>query len=582
MAQTDVEAPDGSIISVEHPEGASEQDIMLFAQQEFQNRQFSDLLTTPEQESVAAAPQVDFSSGRFSGITQDTPQAPQGGTIVDALGQGALLGFSDEIAGGLGATIGAFDPNLEGTTFGERFRGIRDLARQNAKEFAERNPNTALAAEIAGGVATGGVGAARAGAFQAVKNAPTIVSRLAPIAATGAVQGGLFGAGVSEAEDLQGVAIDAAKGAALGGATAPIVPALASGIKAGTSRVAQVATDSPAFQNAVKVLKDKVGLTRLTTGQATGSRPLRQVEGTLADTFFGGPIASRLERNRQQLQSKLMRMAGFHADDIRTGELTEEALENAANKFSKKYNTILGGRVVNLADDQFLDDLARIEAKHSELLPFEQKRIVTQVIDNFLDQATDAPLTGKSYQRLRSTLATRESGSSNNPALKSLFRDLKSALDDGFATQGGVGRAKTTLDRQYSRFATLRDTFRSSGSIETSRGSIPLSAALRRAQGKRGTDKDFREIIRAGQIVLGDPVPNSGTVPRLINAIALGGQGGSFATGGLDAGLLSVGLPAGGSLALSRGLTGGPSAQRAIQSGLLTAPVTTPIFGDFQ
>lgn len=565
MPVTKVEAPDGSIISVEHPEGANQQSILQFAQREYQNRQFAAGLNAPEPE---------------------TAPEPKGGTVADALGQGVFFGFGDELAGVTGAGVNSI-ANLfgkgTGDSFGEAYRGIRDVARSRHEAFAERNPGTALAAEIGGGLLTGGVGAARAGAFQAAKAAPTLLGRVKPIAATGAVQGGLFGAGASEADNPRDVARDSLVGAAIGGGSAAVLPILAGKTRDVAKRVFQTASDSPAFREAVDLLKRKTGIETLTTGQATGSRPLRSAETTVSETVFGSAIGNRLEQNRRKFQSAVLRMAGFDPQDVTTGEISTSAIERASQRFSDRYKKLLEGKTVDLSTDEFLDDLAGIEGRHLQFLPFEQRRQIKDIVNQFIDEAAGAPLTGTAYQRIRSSLGALERQTANNPKIAALYRDLKHALDDAFSEQSGAGAQKKILDREYNRFAKLRDSFEGSGSIQTSSGDIPLPALLRRTSKRgKGTDKEFNDLLRAGQTVLGDPVANSGTPSRIANLVFLGQGLGSASLGGLDAGLTSIGLPIGASNLLSRGVTGSGGIDKLIQSGLLTAPATVPIFGGFE
>ena len=154
-----------------------------------------------------------------------TPEKPQmdteSGNIASPLGQGLSFGFSDEIAGGAGALINS-GMNLfgkgTGESFGDAYRGIRDAARYNQDAFATRNPKTALAAEIGGGLLTGGAGAARVGALKGTQS-------LARLGGLGAAQGAAYGVGASEADSALGVAGDAAVGGLLGGVGGVLLPA---------------------------------------------------------------------------------------------------------------------------------------------------------------------------------------------------------------------------------------------------------------------------------------------------------------------------------------------------------------------
>lgn len=152
----------------------------------------------------------------------------QEGSIADPIAQGATFGFADEIAGALGAAVGTLDPRLSGTTFGERYRGIRDAARQGYSDFKERNPGTAFAAEIAGGVGTGALGAGRAAAAGVARSLPKL-------AGTGAAVGGVAGTGFSEADSVGGVVGDAATGTAIGGVAGGLLPPVATAIGKGAT-----------------------------------------------------------------------------------------------------------------------------------------------------------------------------------------------------------------------------------------------------------------------------------------------------------------------------------------------------------
>lgn len=506
------------------------------------------------------------------------PTLPQGGTVADTLGQGLSFGFSDEIAGVAGAAVNSL-ANIfgkgTGDSFGEAYTGIRDAARYNKDAFSERNPGTALASEIGGGLLTGGLGAAKAGAFSAAKNAPTLLGRLAPTVQTGVVQGGLYGAGASEGGSAREVAQDAIKGSAIGGLSAGVLGTIGSGARNTANRVFQTQSTNPMFQRQVQLLKDKVGIKSLTTGQTTGSPSIRSAETTVSETMFGARIGRQLAKNREQLQGKLMEMSGFAKKDVQRGMLDADAVERAAKKFSRRYNSLLRGKSVRLDGDEFLDQIAKVEADNLSMLPFQQKKEVKDIISQFLDEAVQGPTSAEKYQKIRSDLAKRQKNSVNTPYISELYKGLKNALDDEFARATGKGRLKSQVDREYSRFAKLRDTFEGSGAIQTSRGEIPLSSLLRKSA--KTNDRDFNELVRAGQSVLGDPTPNSATASRLANLLFLGQGGASAATGGLDAGLLSIGLPIGTSQALSRGVTGSNVASGA---GMLASPVINPLLLD--
>lgn len=136
------------------------------------------------------------------------------GTMI---AQGASFGFADEIGSGLGAaTVGtgkgvinavkAGDLRAIPQAIGKEFVELQDYQRRGREEFRKERPVTATVSEVAGGLATGGVGLLKGGLKAAI--------------GTGAIQGGLYGAGATTGgieERAKGAALGAGIGAAAGG-----------------------------------------------------------------------------------------------------------------------------------------------------------------------------------------------------------------------------------------------------------------------------------------------------------------------------------------------------------------------------
>mgnify|MGYP003651313657 CR=1 FL=1 len=144
---------------------------------------------------------------------KDFISQPTGANVArQALGQGAALGFGDEIEG-------FFRGLMPGTTVDKEI----DRARQRVKMYEENYPERAIPATLAGGLLTGGVGAARAAAM---KGAP-MLARMAQGAKTGALYGAAGGAGTAEggaSDRLEGAGYGILTGAGTGAAF-PVVAA---------------------------------------------------------------------------------------------------------------------------------------------------------------------------------------------------------------------------------------------------------------------------------------------------------------------------------------------------------------------
>lgn len=284
----------------------------------------------------------------------------------------------------------------------------------------------------------------------------------------------------------------------------------------------QAAIPASEYQQAVTAL-EKEGIP-LTTGQKSGTNWVKSTERTLAEVPLGGrPIQNAYEDQARAYQAALLRQTGLDTGDTM---ITREVLDKAKSSLSDRYAAALRDKSLDLSDDAFMGNLAAIESKHSQMLPFEQKQQVRQIIDDFLDKAAELKasgrgLTGEEYQRLRSTLGTKATGTQNS-YISGLYGDLKGALDDLFAQTAGP--EKFSIDKQYARLKQLQTVFERSSGPAASEGFISPVAVAREASGAPG-GVDWQDFTRAGAAVLPDRLGNSGTAQRswILNALTGGG-----------------------------------------------------------
>lgn len=195
------------------------------------------------------------------------PPAPRVGVVAginEMLGQGLTMGYGDEIAAGINAAVNA--PFSE-ETFGQIYNREVGANRERARLFRRERPATAIAAELAGGVAgvvaTGGLGeaalgarllggAARAGG--AARQIST-VGRLGRLAAEGAAYGAVAGSGYAEGgarARLRGARDGAVVGAVAG-------PVLYGAGRAGGAVLSRVADAVPGVRPAQGRLMRRLG-----------------------------------------------------------------------------------------------------------------------------------------------------------------------------------------------------------------------------------------------------------------------------------------------------------------------------------
>jgi hypothetical protein len=488
MPTTTVTSPDGKQIKVRHPEGASREEIIAYAKQN-------------------AGPAMSME-----------PQAQPGrvGTIADSALKGLGLGFGDEVAGALGAIPAAIST---GNSIGDSYRGIRDIAREREAGYARENPGTAIAAEIGGGLLTGGAGGARALAGTAGRQ------MLARAGAVGAGYGGASGLGLSEADTAGGLAVDTGIGAVIGGTAGAAFPAV--GNRLAKTRAAQAIKSSSPYQAAVRVLdKAKVALT---SGQREGANWIKAFEETLADVPIGGkPLQRVFENQNAKVQFRLWELSGLPkakiADD---GLLTKKNIDSAREVFSRRYRDAIGDRKINLADDAFLNDLGEIEAKYLQSGDVTAEGMITRLVNKLLDDAQGGPKTGDWYQARRSFYGAFEKANKSD-VRGQVYGDLKGALDAAFARAAG-GDTTRQINREYANFMRLKSLYdRMAGGAQGAEGLVPLSQLAR--EGRKGkSTQEFQELAEAATQVITPRLGNSGTAQRSAMLGLLGGGQGAAA-----------------------------------------------------
>jgi len=190
-------------------------------------------------------------------LAQTAPMVPRetqpdqsfAGGVGQELLQGATLGFSDEIQSFIAAAVAS--PFIEDKTFGQIMQDARKSFRDQQEQFREENPNTALGAQIAGGLATGGTGLAKTGLATGGK---TLAGTAGKSALGAGAVGTAAGAGFADEDELfsQETLVEAGKTGALSailGAATPIV--LRGAISAG--KLVPKALPESLMETAVKI-----------------------------------------------------------------------------------------------------------------------------------------------------------------------------------------------------------------------------------------------------------------------------------------------------------------------------------------
>jgi len=258
-----------------------------------------------------------------------------------ALGQGLLLGFGDELEAGLRTGFGLL---------GDYDKTVGNI-RENVKDFADENPMTALAAEIGGGLVTGGVGGARAAGTAVGRKILQKAGTAGLAGATGAVEGTIAGAGAGETagERVAGGLV----GGTLGGAVGAAAPAVLGGAKSvfdrARSGVSDKAAASMADLKAIQALEEAgttpqavqqalddtaaMGVTDAMIPDVAGEATRRLARGASTVSGEGADIATEaLDRRAANLGDEIANDVG---EVLAGGQSASEALDAIAARQAK-------------------------------------------------------------------------------------------------------------------------------------------------------------------------------------------------------------------------------------------------------
>lgn len=193
MPTYEITAPNGQIYEVTAPEGVSEQDVLLYAQQNY---------SAPQGTPQPAQPTQELPKKDYSGISGASKSFGAGALDM------ATFGLSDEIKAGIAAgTLGAYNLfNDTGVSVKEGYTQSLEQLRNEQKQMQEQQGGAYLGGQLAGALLP--MGAAAKGGMTIGKGA-----------GIGAVQGALYGAGSGEGgetERLQSAAVGGAFGASGG------------------------------------------------------------------------------------------------------------------------------------------------------------------------------------------------------------------------------------------------------------------------------------------------------------------------------------------------------------------------------
>lgn len=535
MPRYQVTGPDGGTYEITAPEGASEQEVMGYAQ-----RQFADTQRQSVDEAITRAKSGEDQAARAATEAEmrrlANPVAGQSFMENAVQGAGRTLASTARGVKQLAAEgANLVSPNIVSDETVSQLRREADEAAARDQPLASTGgglvggiaghlaaaaaPGTALRA-VGGGARLAGATAA-ADRLSAAGKSATLPTSYRGTAAAGAAQGAVQEVGE---EDSRAANAGIGAGASVAGM----------GATRGLSRVIQ-----PEVRPQVKALMDE-GITP-TPGQIIGGAAQRAEDAATSIPVLGDMIRSAQRRGVEDLNraalSRPLKEAGIPVPkDLPIGN---EGIELVGRKLGEAYDTVLA-RTNNIARDQAFGQEAATLATMVKDGGIAEKQVVqfNNILKNrVLDRFTDAgKMSGPTMKEVESELGgfIRRFGRSEDPndqMLADALRETQAALRRlVMRTNPDEAEQLKAINTGWANFVRVETAAARQGSKEGVFSPAALRSAVRqtdssvrKGQFARG-DALMQDLADAGENVLGPKVPDSGTPFRLAN-MAAGGAG---------------------------------------------------------
>ena len=451
----------------------------------------------------------------YSAISGDTNTFTN--IIRAAVGQGAMLGFGDEVEAYIRSKL---DQDKSYDEIVTEIRGDLDT-------FRKERPLLAYGSEIAGGAVTGAAGIGRSALKTALKSAPI---------------GAMYGAGVSEGDltTKEGLAERAKSGAISGAVTGVASPIV--------SKVA------PMISNKAKDLMNK-GVS-LTPGQATSGTVFGSMLKRAEDAMSSFPLlstqpalqAAKETFNRAVYKDVLKKinvfmpkstsiedMGSFASNKIKTN------LNDVVLKLKLTNSDALKGRFNNILKNSGLDEI--------------ELNNMTKILNKMIfDKSVRGVIKGKNLQNADSYLRRTMSNYLTSPDAKQremgyVLKELYDVFDNSLASSNTRNLIKqyTSAKSSYADLMAIMKagTSTTGDNLFTPKQLLAAIKSLDKSSGKRLTfegAKPLQDIATKANQIISNVTPDSGTASRgTVSALALGaGTAVEPTTAGVTAAILAA------------------------------------------
>jgi hypothetical protein len=435
MAKYRITGPDGSTYEVTAPEGASESDVLAYAQKNF------------------AKPQKAEESSLMGSVAQGAGNAVAG--LVRGAGSigATILAPVDMARDALAGKGLSLESNRQRRA--DMDGGLQEMGAQPDSMLYKAGK---LGGEIAGTAGAGGVlanGVRAVGATRAMAGLEPVVQgvargletggfRVGELAGTGMGALARVGTGAATGATAAGMVNpqDAGLGALIGGAL-PGATQLAG--KAGMAMRSSMGAASPEVAALAKRAQE-LGI-QIPADRMVNSKPLNAVAAAL-NYMPGSGRAATEEAMNSQLNQALSKTFGQNSPNV------TQALRKAETQLGGQFDDFLrSNRVV--VDKQFIDDLAGAANQASKELGTDGAGIIGKQIDDILAKAQTGEIDGQAAYNIKKTLD--RIGNRNSPEAWYAL-DLKHKLMEALNRSVGPEKAKSfgQVRQQYGAMLDLQ------------------------------------------------------------------------------------------------------------------------------
>lgn len=477
-----ITAPDGRKLRITAPEGATQEQALAYAQQQL-----------GQQQADSKQQNYERLLAQFEARQPSDPMHPSNNPTTG-------MSTFDKIAAGAGKSVA------------DTWQGLQQLTGfANAQDVADRRVQDAPLMATGAGTFGNVVGQTMQMAVPIPGSAGVklaqVAGKAAPFISAG-LRSGVF-SGLQGTTDGESRVQNAAIGGGLG--------VLGQGVAAGVGRLAKGARDTvtPAIRESIDVLR-QAGVP-LHASQVVPSKSVKTLSSALSYLPLSG-AGKAVQRQQEAFNRAVGKTFGADAP-----ALTDEVMAQAKNAISRQYQDVFSRKAVQL-DDQALSELGRLEQTLTRRLPQDQAAMVKANIDNVLANTENGVMPGEVYQALRGELA-------GDGAAGKVMRELRGILDNTAFRSVGAKDAQA-LKRANQMWANLRTAEKSLQQVSGASGNVRPASLYPLI--RNGSTQEMRQLAKAGQNVLKDQIPDSGTAGRMMAYTALSGLGGGMALSGND------------------------------------------------